>query len=127
MGADARERGIFVTRGKISGLPIEGAWHRSSQFTRFYRLGVSVSKTTRDGTVEPRLVTGPHATERPSRFPSRHQSPGVCWSPRVPGRPVPSRLGDVLCPPAAGSPKRTRRKASSADHGLLNFDERETA
>ena len=29
MGADARERGIVVTRDKISGLQIEGAWHRS--------------------------------------------------------------------------------------------------
>jgi hypothetical protein len=38
VGADARERGIFVTRGKISGLPNEGAWHHSSQYTRFYRM-----------------------------------------------------------------------------------------
>src|SRR4051812_21581750 len=54
---------------------------------------------------------GPYAAESPSHLSSRNQSPGVCWSPRVLGRPGPPGLatfyvrllreGQVLQPPTS--------------------------
>src|SRR5262249_13751110 len=83
VGADARERAIFVTQGQISGLPIEGAWHRSSQFTD------SVCHS-------PRIL----GRQVPSRL-----SDVLC--PTATGRPIPSAPGrDLVRRTGPGYPNR---------------------
>ena len=78
------------------------------------RLGVAVSKTTRNGMVEPGSVTGLDSAAIPSRFRSRNQSPEAGRLPRVLGRQVSPRLSDVLCPAATGRPKGSQGPAHGA-------------